>query len=100
MKNEWISECDRDFGSTALTKRLSEDQLWLCISKSMRDMIMIFSPACRSIRGGTQSTHRIFIRCLDFSVADFEVQCFGIFEHFGSKWPILDRFWPKWVKQD
>ena len=87
MKNEWISEGGRDFGSTALTKRLSEDELWLCISKSMRDMVMIFSPACRSIRGGTKSTHGIFIRRLDFSVGDFEVQCFEIFEHL--KIPLL-----------
>ena len=65
MKIEWISEGARDFGSTALTKRLSEDELWLCISKSMKDMIMIFSLACRSIQGGpkvlTESLYDVYI---------------------------------------
>ena len=36
-------------------------------------MTLIFSSACRSSRGGTQTAHEIFIRPLLFSVDGFEV---------------------------
>ena len=45
-------------------------------------MNLIFSSACRSMQGGTQTAHEIFIRPLVFSVDGFEVDTFENFLFF------------------
>ena len=51
-------------------------------------MNLIFSSACRSMRGGTQTTHGILIRRLDFSVDRLEVQPFHFFWCFQNPFTI------------
>ena len=72
-KFESISEGVWDFGSTALSTRLCEYQVWASSAKLVRDMNLIFSPAYRSMRGGTRTANHFFIALLHFSVEHLKV---------------------------
>ena len=60
FKVEWISKGMLRFCSTALTKRLREEQVRGWISITIEDMTMILFPAYRSIRGGGLNYSRNF----------------------------------------
>ena len=81
-KNEYISKGVSQNCSTALNKHLCECQVRHCSATTVRDMTLIFSSACRSSRGGTQTAHEIFIRPLLFSADGFEVDTFENFLFF------------------